>query len=536
MKRNTRSTIALVLMLVMLAGIGGTAQATAGESGYLGKYDPENVLTISWLPQCDRPVDPNSEVTKAIEELFNIKIDYIYIDRERQRELLGIRLASNDIPDGWRTEDGNNYRDLVRQGVLAEIPMDLLEEVAPNLVAMTREVYAEFGDIFEFMKEDGKLYGIPVANLNGSYMLMNLWRDDWLKAVGIDKVPETVDEAEAAFYAFANDDPDGNGVKDTYALSDFGIRQFLYAYGGEAMNSLIRDGRVTKAVLEPEFKEGVAKLVQFYADGLIDPEFSTHENKGQYWASSITFQNGVVGFSQPGAYYHVSPPNPEIPDSTGSLNYEQFKALNPDGTFTYGKALKGPYPEVLSARWGNVPSSTFVMGANVDEEEMIRILQIQEAVVTNWDTWLLVSKGVEGVTYETNMVGDITDYTEIWNPDGSAQYDPGISTNGFIYMHANNFEFNKKAGALGYVWAEEWATPEALGCTPWTDPIFGSFDSEVNDAVAACRTRCEEALNLFVSGQRPFNDAEWDKFIGELEAAGILKWQAAAQSWYDENF
>ena len=48
-------------------------------------------------------------------------------------------------------------------------------------------------------------------NYANKYHIASVWRDDWLKKVGIDKIPETLDEAETAFYKFRNDDPDGNG-------------------------------------------------------------------------------------------------------------------------------------------------------------------------------------------------------------------------------------------------------------------------------------------------------------------------------------
>ena len=50
--------------------------------------------------------------------------------------------------------------------------------------------------------------------------------------MGIDKIPETLEEAEEAFYAFANNDPYGDGKKNTYGLEQTGLQSIFGAYGG----------------------------------------------------------------------------------------------------------------------------------------------------------------------------------------------------------------------------------------------------------------------------------------------------------------
>ena len=41
---------------------------------------------------------------------------------------------------------------------------------------------------------------------------------DWLREVGIAEVPETLEEMYDALHEFRHDDPDGNGILDTYGF------------------------------------------------------------------------------------------------------------------------------------------------------------------------------------------------------------------------------------------------------------------------------------------------------------------------------
>ena len=45
-----------------------------------------------------------------------------------------------------------------------------------------------------------------------------LIREDWLRACGIDTLPETIEEWETALTAFKNGDPNGNGEADEIPL------------------------------------------------------------------------------------------------------------------------------------------------------------------------------------------------------------------------------------------------------------------------------------------------------------------------------
>jgi hypothetical protein len=223
-----------------------------------------------------------------------------------------------------------------------------------------------------------------------------------------------------------------------------------------------------------------------------------------------------------------------VPDGIGGLNYEGFRTLQPDGSYVLGKALKGPYPELISPRWGAIPGANCtVMGFNVNEEKMVRIFQILERQMNDWDFYLLLDIGIEGETYRTdiNSKGQ-TIYTSLVDP--AAQYQPGCRTEGLTYAHGAKTEFTIRQSVELYEFAESYFTPAKMGVKPYTSPIFGSFDDDIRDIHTSVQTHFDENRNLFITGQRPFS--EWEMFISEVKERGIEKWLEAAQKWYDENY
>ncbi|MGI5900690.1 MAG: hypothetical protein ACOX8S_12400 [Christensenellales bacterium] len=511
--------------------------ASAQEVGSSDVHDWSQNITLSVLPQCDEPVDPQSPVTEAIEEMFNVTLDYWYLDRTNMNELLAVRMASGEIPDLFSAANQTFYKDYHDQGVLAEIPRDLLETVSPNFYQLTVDAFKSLGNVWDLITIDEKVYGIPIGSVTGAYTTPNLWRGDWLTAVGIDKIPTTIEEAEAAFYAFAKEDPDGNGKDDTYAISKFGMDRWLWSFGGTGITYVLdQNDNVTINLLTDEFKEGFAKLVQFYKDGLIDPEFITGENKGQYWASSIAFWNGLIGFTAPGNFYHV---NPSIIEGDGgsSVNSIGFANQNPGLFYDYGKMLQGP--KTYAPVGGAYPGGMKVVGMQVDQPKMERILLIFDRICSDYEgAWTLAEWGIEGVTFELSYDKDgLPIYTRIgqFAAGNDDPYDPGLKGNGINLIESSCYDFCKRGEAQLYAWGDANATAEALGAPDYVNPCYGVLSGDALTIRTNVTTKYDEAYNLFITGQRDFS-AEWDKFIGdELETIGLSKWLDEANAWYQGN-
>lgn len=509
--------LAGILVILSVAGCGGTKKSSEGENGK---------ITINWLAQCDAPVNEDSVIKKTIEEKFNVKLNFIYLDRNNMTQLLNVRISSGEIPDVMRVTD-NVYRQYIDQGILSEIPLDLIKEVAPTVYEKTAEYGGE--NVWKYPLENGKNYAIPLLDLNGQYHNVPIWRDDWLKNVGIDKIPETLEEAEEAWYKFTNNDPDKNGRKDTYGLSSNGIKEVYYSHGvirSSGWWALNGNGEPQLAFTLPESKAALTKLHQYYKDGIIDPEFITGENKGQSWANAVTFWNGRIGFSIPGAYYHVTPPIAE--GSLGSVNYQQFNAIAGanGGTYQCGKPLVGPTGKYGAEYWGTFTSNYFVMGKDVEanSEKMKKILEICEWINSDFEAYMYIHYGIEGETYKVLEDGSISRLMENVK---LATY--GIGTNGVGYVN-NNLEFCEKVVSEKAV---EWNKANAqIANGSYHNLLPVSLPSEP-EYKANITQKIDEAEIAFITGTRPLS--EWDAFMKELDEAGLAILTKEAKEWYAAN-
>ncbi|OHE58435.1 MAG: hypothetical protein A2Z99_08450 [Treponema sp. GWB1_62_6] len=521
--RRLKKTIWLAIaatVLVAGAFAEGKADAAAPAAAASGP------ITINWMPQNDAPVDPNSPVVLELEKQLGVKLNFVYLDRSKETELLNLRIVSNDIPDVMKLTE-SRFRAYIDQGVLASIPEALVKEKAPKLYAL---ISRDGGTkAWEYPKNGGNLYGIPILNPNGAYNFVPIWRDDWLKKVGVAKIPATLAEAEAAFYKFANEDPDGNGAKDTYALSNTGFSVVFGAYGGLPYFSKggglgftwsVVNGKVTATATMPEMKEALTLLNKWYKDGLIDPEFISEESKGQYWGNSVTFWNGKIGFSCPGLSYHVN--KPYFDGDIGSVNYPNFTKLQPAGSYDFGKPLVGPAGKSGTEKWSTYPGTYLTFGRQVakDPAKMAKILEVLERTATDEAIYMLSRGGIKGLTYDITAAGAMVQL----KPNAEAA-SFGVGNNGIGFMNETNFDLTKKFDPYRYGFADK------VGKTGdnYTNAAWAGLESDAKYK-AVVEKKIRENYMLFVIGERKLS--EFDDFVADLNKAGLQQLTTEANAWY----
>ena len=164
-----------------------------------------------------RAANPESVQKKAFEDKYNINLEVIDVEWQKYQQILDLKIASGEFPDIIYVKSAADVQKYLDQGVAAYLDEQQLREKLPNVFARLDE---DAPGIMKYYYTDGNLSALPsfsfVAGVSGIPMV---WRGDWLENVGIEKVPETLDEYEEAFYKFSQDDPDGNGKKDTYACT-----------------------------------------------------------------------------------------------------------------------------------------------------------------------------------------------------------------------------------------------------------------------------------------------------------------------------
>lgn len=399
---------------------GDSAPATAGPSASAQAQVP---VKIDWLAynSYGQLADPEkNEIVRLVETRFNAKFNVWYLDAQKWDEMLNIKLAAGEMPDVLKVNNLMSLRKLVQQNVVAPLDEATVRRLAPTYAKVIDEYSKE---AWNFGKVDGKLYALPSININSSYPTVVIWREDWLKKVGISKIPETIQEVEDALTKFRNDDPDGNGKKDTYGLSDFAIPAIMGAYGSPAFNdlkvvakdpvqslmSVLKDGKIVTRATQPEMKEALALLQKWYKAGLIDPEFLTSENTSGYWGDSQAFYNGRIGLTGKAMFYHWrDETDPTTPEDQPGGQYLNFKKSQPNGSIAFGKAPVGPQGKSGTPQWQLFNNSlSLTVKAMKDPRILETTLKMVEAIYTDEDYYRIVNFGIKGKDWSVSSNGKV---------------------------------------------------------------------------------------------------------------------------------
>lgn len=282
--------LAAILAIILAAALCVPAASLASDSGF--EAYPETVK-ISWGVQAsqvqqffDGDTWSNNRWSRLIKDTLNIELEVAFsadITTDAYRDKLNALLAAGDLPDVFRWADRNFMQQAYDAGYLMDIT-DVFAEYASDDV---RSYQSRFPDCFEGASFDGRLYGFPYMNDN-FHQAPFLWiRDDWLENLGA-AAPKTMDEFVELAKRFTFDDPDGNGVNDTYGLAlskdlltnNYGnANGILAGFGEPSYNNGVEfyyrdeDGKMTTPIIRDGMKRTLALLNGLYAAGVIDPEF-----------------------------------------------------------------------------------------------------------------------------------------------------------------------------------------------------------------------------------------------------------------------
>ncbi|MBM7565531.1 extracellular solute-binding protein [Paenibacillus sacheonensis] len=350
----------------------GKAAGDAAPADINAKYDPP--ITVTAVRDQDASItfkqgedfDANNW-TKAYQDELGITVKHNWIvPSDQYNAKLNIAIASGDLPDIFKV-NGSQLKQLVDAGMLADLT-DVYEKYASDLTknAIDSGPLAKAAATF-----DGKLMAIPPdeSGYEGGLNLLYL-RSDWLQKLNL-KTPTTWAELENVMDAFVNQDPDGNGKKDTFGLA---LTKDLYKNGvaestgvfnafGSHPNIWIEgaDGQIVYGGIQQETRTALAKLQEMYKKGWIDPEFGVKDsgkvgedfanNKvgvdyGALWDPLWPLQDTVT--KNPNADWSVSPAvsaTDKPLQYSADLSFNEFMVVN--------KNMKNPEAVIKLMNFGN---------------------------------------------------------------------------------------------------------------------------------------------------------------------------------------
>lgn len=294
-KKALALVLALAMFVTMLTACGtgnGNSQAEPSSKTTPSQVEetPSNTATDGEAPViqiyytkggAEQPPE-NDTIHQEMEKQSGVKFEFISPPSANYTEQLHLMLSSGDYPDIVAFNLLSDPFVYNEEGILLDLTpyFDLM----PNVLNYEWNTESAMG----FYNVDGKQIALPKTTSTKRYNMVI--REDWLDNLGL-SVPTTLDELHDVCVAFVTKDPDGNGQDDTYAISGLGLDSFDYIFGaygvilGEAnwnapdthCNIYFKDvdGKLVPMVTLPEMKEALTLLRDWYAEGLIDPEYAS---------------------------------------------------------------------------------------------------------------------------------------------------------------------------------------------------------------------------------------------------------------------
>ncbi len=308
MKRILSTALAAALCCGMLASCGGDTGENTGVANKnydpMGKY--ETPVTVNCVLGYGDPTDKNvpksttpenQAFNRLLKDELNIEINYLWTVPESQFEQkFSTAIASNSLPDIMAL-DQKNFEYLKENDMLADLT-EAYKYASPQLKEMIERDPA----VLESVTQDGKLLAIPrYSDVRGAAPLLWL-RKDWMDKLNLE-MPKTWADVENIAKQFAQNDPDGNGKKDTYGFGasakslspwGFGIKPMFMPYGS-FVDKWIDDGtgKLVSGNIQPETKKALTELSRMYQEGLFDRELFT-KNEDQVSEDIISGKIGLI--------------------------------------------------------------------------------------------------------------------------------------------------------------------------------------------------------------------------------------------------
>ncbi|MFR1833529.1 MAG: extracellular solute-binding protein [Lachnospiraceae bacterium] len=531
-KRLTAGFLASTMVLTSLVGCSSsnkdenTAAPASTEAGKTEETSAgtEEPVTLTWLVgQTSAEVDDDAEVVKMIEERFNIDMKAWYVDSNKFQENLNVRFAGGEMPDVLVIDNLSLLPTYVEGGIIAELPIETIREKAPNYTKVADEY--DDGTLWSTMIYNGKNYG--VTNPMDVVPMAMFWRKDWLDKLGME-VPETLDEYEEVLTAFVEQDPDGNGKKDTAGMAERAIGAVFGAYGLRCVTGgnpgfkveemqLGEDNVPFFPYIHPNAKLALEKLHDWYEKGILDKEFITGENHGGYAWLSHSFMNGRIGLTSAQPYHYLNTDRDITDESTWGVCMKELKGLNPDAEIVIGPAPVGPDGKSGTEGWNQTGRLTcLTTQAASDPRKVDAFLAMLDAYYADMEYAKLVNYGLEGVHYEQTEDGPvrIMEGTDL-RKEGVLQCDFGSTVTFAQEVTPEKTEFGHRVTGNGYY---RFNAP----------PV-----QEFSDVIATLDTLTEQAYFDMITGAKPID--YFDTFVEEFKKAGGEAAEKAVQDAYAEK-
>lgn len=494
---SAKKVISLTLVSAMLLTVGCSNSKSKDTSSEAKAESTSKVITKVYVynnsgaMQSGITSNPQklASITKKIVD--DIGVEPVVIvpptDSNDAKQKLNLLLSSGEQLDIY-WGDWQNYSD---KNMIVPIN-DLLSKYGADVKKNISD------DFFKVMTDkDNKIWGIPRYTATVAYPV---WiRQDWLKKLNI-AMPKTIDDLEKALKAIKAADPAGSG-STIPMLADLKSLRYCFLGGYTEYgysNFKDSDGKVKPAQLAAGYKDFLAKMNEWYTQGLIAKEAFTYKT-----TQNVEFikQNKVAATA---LWY-----------SRVSLNHGLLNQNFPDADYEIA-SVTGPKGKTESVN--TATANGLLFSANSKNQEAA--MKLMNWVNKDLENYITGWAGIKGTDWnykdEKNHIFELTnpnskDYAGelnlglgLFNESKASTYDP-INLKHSNYLKDDILKLDRAKKPFDY------------GLT---------YDSTaINSAVPNLSdiTKMEDEQEVkFIIGARPIS--EFDKYISELNKAGLEKY------------
>ena len=450
------------------------------------------------------------KAAQEAEKRTGVHIEYSHPATTATQEQFNLLVASGNLPDiMWYNSNSAKYTGgmdaLIDDGIFLDLT-DYLQYMPNYVAAMKRN--EETG--LQCKTDTGRYAVAWMLNVEKEWDWGGpLVRKDWLEDCGLD-TPVTYDDWYEMLKAFKEQKgatvPMLTGAKEFYNMLED-----LNAGYGVTDDFINKDGKATYAPILDDYKDFMKLMNQWYAEGLIDPEFMTRDTQDQ-----STMANDQTGVHLFGVWTF-----PSI-----------FEAK-------YGQEwVPVPYPvksegEVAHLGWQQYEICSDALGITTSCKDPVLAAKWIDYFYSEEGS-LLKNYGIEGETFEyIDGEPQLNDEVRKAKADGTKSgYDYlGVALTG-IYDWKNSLYGNDEKNLVCYdVWD---ASTDGSYVMP---PISMTSDEGTNYSaiMGDITTYVQECTVKFITGAMDV-DKEWDNYVSQIQSMGIEQATEYQQAALDRYF
>ena len=551
-KKNFKRIMAAILatgMVMSLTACGGkdTPKLNSGEMQQVDASELEfplkekTTLTGMISYPANTESNPNNRtIFKRLQEKTNVEIEWTAIQSDQWADKIALNMANPKSLTDFVFSAGFGDSDLLKyakQGVI--IPLeDYIDAYMPNLSAVF-EKYPEYKTMCT--DTEGHIWALPWIEQLGSEKTaiqtvgnMSFINKKWLDFLGLE-IPTTVDEFEQVLIAFrdhaselqAEFNIDGSIIPMSCIVNDGDqdpsiiINGFGEGYGDADKGRHIAvtdDLKVICSATQQGYKDGITWLHSLYEEGLIDPEaftqeWSTYVSKGKSGRYGVCFSWDVANIDNLQDWV----PLPALTADTRNITPQNGSftsgfdrgrcvvtavAQNPALVCAWLDQMYDPFQSPQN-NWGtygeNDEFDIFELGENANGEEMLKHAPLGDASPVE-------VREAEAVGGPLAVLDEYYDVYVTCPDDAQYRLD----------------------------WIKDYFTPDMNTKYVYPNVFMSREDTQ---ELSNLQADIQKIINAKKSDwiMNGFTDADWDKYLEELDAYGLQKYLDLFQKYLD-NF